>query len=164
MSDGKLRNISSIFIEKEDKILLLYRQGGKVINDLWVSSAGGHFEQYELNDAKACALREMQEEIGLTEKELENIRLRYVTLQRAKGEIIQIYYFFARLKDGIDEHFVSNEGILQWFTMEELPALPMPFTTEYVIKHYISIGRNTEMIYGGIADWERVVFVEMPEF
>ena len=54
--DGKLRNMTSIYISKQDKMLLLYRQGGRVVNDIWVGSAGGHFEANELNDAKACVL------------------------------------------------------------------------------------------------------------
>ena len=49
--DGKLRNMTSLYIFKDDKVLLLYRQGSRVVNDMWVGSAGGHFEQEELNDA-----------------------------------------------------------------------------------------------------------------
>lgn len=164
MADGKLRNMASIYIEKADRMLLLYRQGGRVVNDVWVGSAGGHFENYELNNARACVLREMQEELGITENALENIRLRYVTLRRAKGEIRQNYYFFAGLRDGVDENFVSNEGIARWFSVEELSALPMPFTSGYVIKHYLDIGKNTETVYGGVADGSKVVFTELPEF
>lgn len=52
--DGKLRNMTSIYITKADKMLLLFRQGSKVVNDVWVGSAGGHFEDSELNDARAC--------------------------------------------------------------------------------------------------------------
>ena len=63
--DGKLRNMTSIYLTQGDKILLLYRQGGRVVSDTWVASAGGHFEPYELNDARACVLRELREEIGL---------------------------------------------------------------------------------------------------
>lgn len=164
MADGRLRNMTSLYIEKEGRILLLYRQGSRVVNDVWVGSAGGHFEEYELNNARACVLRELKEELGITENELENIRLRYVTLRRTKGEIRQNYYFFARLKDDVDENFVSNEGIAKWFSLEQLPALPMPFTSEYVIRHYLDIGQNTEMVYSGVADGSKVVFTELPEF
>ena len=62
--DGTLRNMTSIYISKGNKMLLLYRQGSKVVNDVWVGSAGGHFEEFELNDARACVLRELQE-IGI---------------------------------------------------------------------------------------------------
>ena len=162
--DGRLRNMASLYISKGDKMLLLYRQGGRVVNDVWIGSAGGHFEEYELNDARACVLRELQEELGIAENKIENLYLRYVTLRRSKGEMRQNYYFFADLKDGINEKISSNEGVSQWFSMSELTSLEMPFTSKYVIEHYLRVGCKTDMIYGGIADGEKVVFTEMPEF
>lgn len=79
--EGKLRNMTSIYITSADKILLLLRQGGRVVNNVWVGSAGGHFEEFELNDAKVCVLRELKEELGLTDSEIKNLSLRYVTLR-----------------------------------------------------------------------------------
>ncbi|MDE6435853.1 MAG: NUDIX domain-containing protein, partial [Lachnospiraceae bacterium] len=84
--DGKLRNMTSIYIASANKMLLLFRQGSRVVNDVWVGSAGGHFEEFELNDARACVLREMEEELGLKEHDVKNLSLRYVTLRRTKGE------------------------------------------------------------------------------
>lgn len=164
LADGTLRNMASVYILKGDKMLLLYRQGGRVINDVWVGSAGGHFEEWELNDARACVLRELEEELGITEKEIENLCLRYVTLRRSNGEIRQNYYFFANLKEGTSEEFSSNEGVSRWFPLSELTSLEMPFTAKYVIEHYLNVGCKTDMIYGGISDGEKVVFTEMPEF
>ena len=109
--DGTLRNMVSIYISKGDKMLLLYRQGSRVVNDVWVGSAGGHFEEYELNDARACVLRELWEELCITDKEIENLKLRYVTLRRTKGEIRQNYYYFADLKENVSEKLSSNEGV-----------------------------------------------------
>jgi len=106
--EGKLRNMSSVYISQGNKMLLLYRQGSRVVNDVWIGSAGGHFEEYELNDARACAIRELQEEINITEDMLEDIRLRYVTLRNTNGEIRQNYYFFAILKDDIHINLNSN--------------------------------------------------------
>lgn len=162
--DGILRNMASIYISKGNKMLLLYRQGSKVVNDVWVGSAGGHFEEFELNDARACVLRELQEELGIAENEIKNLCLRYVTLRRNKEEIRQNYYFFADLKEGVDREFSSNEGVSRWFDFSELSSLEMPFTSKYVIQHYLEVGCKTDMIYGGIADGERVVFIEMTEF
>ena len=45
---AKLRNMTSLYIFKGDKALLLYRQGSRVVNDMWIGSAGGHFEPEEL--------------------------------------------------------------------------------------------------------------------
>lgn len=94
--DGKLRNMTAVYLAKKDKVLMLYREGGRVADHVWTGSAGGHFEKEELNDAKACVLREMEEELGLGSDDIEGLTLRYVTLRYTKGEIRQNYYFFQR--------------------------------------------------------------------
>lgn len=159
----KLRNMTSIFLLCEDKILLLYRQGSKVVNDVWIGSAGGHFEEYELNDAKACVLRELKEELSITEDMLSNLKLRYITLRRTKGEIRQNYYFFANFINGIKMQLQSDEGILKWFSLEEATELEMPFSAKYVMEHYVESGRYNHKMYGGIADGEKIVFTELVE-
>ena len=163
-SIGKLRNMTSIFLLCEDKILLLYRQGSKVVNDVWIGSAGGHFEENELNDAKACVLRELEEELSITEGMIYDLELRYVTLRRAKGEIRQNYYFFAKLDDGVNMQLKSKEGLLKWFSLEEAIDLEMPFSAKGVMKHYVEMGRYNHAMYGGISDGEKVVFTELVEF
>lgn len=162
--NGKLRNMSAIYILYENKMLLLYRQGGRVVNNVWTASAGGHFEENELNDAKACVLRELEEETGIMEKSLKNIEMRYVTLRRINGELRQNYYFFAELSGYPGFEFVSNEGILKWFDVSELQTLEMPYTAKYVIDHYLKIGAFNNKVYGGIANGEQVIFTELPEF
>ena len=57
---GKLRNMTAVYLLKGDKVLLLFRQGGKVVNDVWTGSAGGHFEEYELNNARMLYLLNVQ--------------------------------------------------------------------------------------------------------
>lgn len=59
---------------------------------------------------------------------------------------------------------MSNEGILQWFDISKIRTLKMPYTAKYVIEHYLDIGAFCHKLYGGIADGERVLFVEMPEY
>lgn len=161
--DGKLRNMTSVYITNADKMLLLFRQGSRVVNNVWVGSAGGHFEDFELNDARACVLRELEEELGLKENDIKNLSLRYVTLRQVKGEIRQNYYFFAELNDGVNESLSSDEGICKWFSFSELAALDMPFTAKFVIEHYLNMGHKTNDVYGGVANGETVVFIKMPE-
>ena len=162
--DGKLRNMTSIFICKDEKILMLFRQGSRVANNLRVASAGGHFEKEELNDAKACVLRELQEELSITEDMLHNIQLRYITLRYTNAEIRQNYYFFAELNNNIKEEFTSKEGNLVWFDKNNIINLEMPYTAKHVIKHFLKIGTYTKALYGGIADGQKVIFTEMPEY
>jgi len=160
---GKLRNMTAIYLLKEDKVLLLFRQGGKVVNEVWTGSAGGHFEEYELNDAKACVLREMKEELGLDENDIENLALRYVTLRKTGGEIRQNYYFFANLRSGSGADLTSNEGKLQWFLLDAIGELKMPHSAKYVMKHYCEEGRFSDKMYTGVTNAEDVTFVELPE-
>ena len=96
---GKLRNMASVYIRSEDKLLLLYRQGNSIVSNLWIGSAGGHFEEGEVKDAQQCLLRELYEELTISEASLSNLSLRYVTLRYADGELRQNYYFFAELAD-----------------------------------------------------------------
>lgn len=162
--DEKLRNMTSIYISKGDKMLLLFRQGGRVVQNTWVGSAGGHFEEKELNDPKACVLRELKEELGMDENNIRNLSLRYVTLRRVNGEIRQNYYFFAELENEADVPVVSTEGISRWFTYSELPTLEMPYTAKFVIEHYLKTGRKTDGMYAGVACGERVIFTELPKY
>lgn len=154
--------MTAIYLLKDDKILLLYRQGGKVVNNVWTGSAGGHFEEYELNDAKACILREMKEEIGLGPDDIESLSLRYITLRRTGGEIRQNYYFFSHLKDTVDENLTSNEGVCKWFSIDEIGHLEMPHTAKYVMEHYGRVGRFTSEMYVGVSRSDKVEFVKMP--
>lgn len=162
--DGKLRNMAAVYILCKGKILLLYRQGGRVVNNVWVASAGGHFEENELNDARSCVLRECEEELGITEKAFKNFVMRYVALRRTNGEIRQNYYFFAEIEDEKELNLTSNEGILQWFDISEVHSLEMPYTAEYVIRHYLDVAMYNEQLYCGVADGNGLVFIELPEY
>lgn len=106
-----LRNMAAVFIIQEEKVLLMYRVGSKAVPPSWVG-VGGHFEPEELNDPKACVLRELREEIGLAAENLEELQLRYLTLHRMKDEIRQNYYFFAKRRSDANIPLHSEEGKL----------------------------------------------------
>ena len=160
--DGKLRNMTSVYLTGEKGILCLFRIGSKVANNKYIGSAGGHFEKEELNDARACALREMQEELGLTEADVEDLKLRYVTLRLKNGEIRQNYYFFGKLKT--DKPLESTEGELRWFTYEEAEHLQMPASAKFMLLHYLQVGRFDNQLYGGITENGHTKFVPLKEF
>jgi len=161
---GKLRHLTSIYLTKGNQILLLYRQGSRVVNNKWVSSAGGHFEVNELNSAYACALRELDEELHLKEDDLLSVKMRYVTLYNNAKDLRQNYYFFAELKDHVQSDFISNEGITKWFDLDEISELDMPFTSKMVTEHYLKEGRFTDLLYAGISTNQKMVFHELDEF
>ena len=160
--DIKLRNMTSVYFLREGEILCLYRIGSRVANNRYVGAAGGHFEENELNDPKKCVLRELQEELGLAESHVEDLRLRYITHRLTNGEIRQNYYFFGRLKE--ERPLKSTEGNLRWVPFEEVPSLEMPVSAKHMILHYLKEGRFTDHIYAGITEQLKTDFVIMRDF
>ena len=154
-----LRNMTSVYLIRNENMLLLYRQGSRVANDVYIGAAGGHFEPHELNDPKACALRELKEELNIGEEVLAEMSLRYITLRRVGDEVRQNYCFFAKLKE--DVPLSSNEGQLRWAAFSDALTFPMPFTAKHVVKHYLETGRFDDRLYGGVAAGEDLFFFPM---
>jgi len=160
--DCKLRNMTSLYLVSDTGILCLYRIGSRVANNLYVGSAGGHFEQIELNDPKACVLREMKEELGLSVGDVTDLTLRYITHRLKNGEIRQNYYYFARLKE--ERSLSSTEGVLKWVLYEDIPSLEMPVSAKHMILHYLRTGRFDRELYCGVTCEQGTEFVPMKEF
>ena len=160
--DGKLRNMTSVYLTGERGILCLYRIGSRVANNKYIGSAGGHFEKEELNDARSCVLREMREELGLQESDVYDLKLRYITYRLKDGEIRQNYYFFGTLKE--DRELVSSEGILQWISYEAFEELNMPLSAKHMILHYLKTGRFDSQLYAGITEETGTKFLPMRDF
>ena len=158
----KLRNMTSVYLTNDAGILCLYRVGSRVANNQYIGSAGGHFEESELNDPKKCVLREMEEELGLRSNDILDLSLRYITHRLKNGEIRQNYYYFARLKE--EKLLQSTEGILRWVPYGDIPALDMPVSAKHMILHYLSQGRFDNILYAGITEENGTKFVPMREF
>ena len=158
----KLRSMTSLFFQREDGLLCLYRIGSRVANHLYVGACGGHFEKDELDDPTACALREMREELGLSPEDIKDLTLRYVTLRYYKGEIRQNYYFFAKLNG--EKALSSAEGNLRFFTWEELKSAPMPVSARHMMDHYLAQGRFTDHRYAGTTEPGGTRFVRLESF
>ena len=163
--NGILRNMTAIYLRRGDKILLLYRRGSRVVGNSYIGTAGGHMEESELNNPRACVLRELFEETGLREQDIEGLKLRYITLRLKNGEVHQNHYFFAELTANVNaDKVASNEGELQWFDTAEIENLDMPYSAKYMLLHYLETGQYTDCLYGGNATADGVVFTELREF
>jgi len=161
--DGKLRNMTSLYLTAPGRILCLYRMGSRVADKMYIGSAGGHFEPNELNDARACVLREAQEELGLTEADLDGLTMRYITLRLKNGEVRQNYYFFARLKDPA-RPLASCEGRLEWISHDRFADLKMPGSAKHMILHYLKQGQYDNRLYGGVSTPTGAEFVPLAEY
>lgn len=163
VNSGKLRNMTSIYLRCGDRFLLLYRIGSSVIEDSYTGTGGGHFEPHELNDARSCVMRELYEETGLTESDIDDLSLRYITLRLKNGEVRQNYYFFANYIGDRDD-IVSSEGRLCWFDAKDIHGLKMPFSASFMLDHYLKEGQYTTHLYGGVATESGIDFTVLNEF
>ena len=158
---GKIRSMASVYLRRDNQLLLLYRTGTSIVSNLWIGSAGGHFEEGELRNARSCVLRELFEELAIEESALGNLTLRYVSLRYTDGELRQNYYFFADLLDPNIQTPTSTEGNTCWFPLDKMDALPMPITARCVVEHYLKTGQYNDALYGGIANKEGMEFVKL---
>ena len=157
-----LRNMTSLFFLEENGLWCLFRQGSRVANNKYVGACGGHFEESELSSPESCVLREMEEELGLSAGDVENLTLRYVTVRYMGTEIRQNYYFFARLKT--QRSLSSTEGQLQFFSWEKLADIDMPVSARHMMDHYLQVGRFDEHLYAGITEPGGSRFVKLQHF
>lgn len=158
---NKLRSMTSIYIINNDEILLLYRKGSRVLNDLWIGSAGGHFNNNELDKPFECIVRELNEELKIELKDIKKLNLRYITLRKVNNEVRQNYYYFVELNEIIDRDIESNEGDLKWFNIDELPFDERPITYREVLKHFIIHRNISDNIYCGSVSHNKINFLKM---
>ena len=144
-------------------MLMLYRIGSRVVSPSWCG-IGGHFEKEELNHSKAAMLRELGEEVGLRESDLENIRLKYITLRYKNNEVRINYYFFAELRENVTIQKSCDEGLLEWVALEDVLEKEMPYTAKYVLEHYLTQGQYTDFMYCGAAQRTGISFVQLENF
>ena len=161
--DGRLRCMTAVYITRGEEMLLLYRVGSRVVAPSWCG-IGGHFEPEELNDARACVLRELREETGLTPSDLTGLRMRYVTLRLKNGEVRENCYFFAELAPDARPIGACSEGRLEWVPLCDVLSRPMPLTAKQVVSHYLRTGRHTDVLYAGATAPDGVVFTPLCEF
>ena len=118
----KLRNMTGIYLSCNGQMLLLYRQGGRVVTNQWVASAGGHFEQEELNDPKTVPALLTFAGVGLI-----LLLLHGITLVSVKGMILCMVLMWASISD-IAKHevpdFISAAVLILAFVGFEPANLP----------------------------------------
>ncbi|WP_427893176.1 NUDIX domain-containing protein [Kribbella sp. GL6] len=134
------RHLTSLYLVRDGRVLLLYRRGSRAIADSWVG-IGGHLEPSELANPTAAALRELHEELGITPDQLTDLALRYVAVRDTGAEIRTTYYYTADLDATATVPTVCAEGDLAWFDLGEDPRLDMPVTARIAFTHWLAVGR-----------------------
>ena len=107
------------FITYEDDILLLKRSARARIFPGCYNGVGGHVERDE--DVLTGAIREMQEETGLSVFDPRLRGMIHVDAGAANGIMVFVFIARAASRDFVD----SDEGTLEWVPRNGLDGLPL---------------------------------------
>lgn len=138
-----INNMAGIYIINDTQILMLRRTKKDSFDHYY--SIGGKFEEGELNNPLQCVLRELKEEAGIEEKDLDHIHLKYIAVRKEKTYFSQNYIYFANLKKEINLP-ICNEGTLEWIEISNVFQLKLPASSLACLKHYSSYGNCNENI------------------
>lgn len=131
----KLRTIATAYLMNNEDFLLMKRSmNKKFAHGIW-AGVGGHIEPHEINKPEEACLREIFEETGIEEKDIENLNLKYIVLRRSKDEIrIQYVYIGVSKTRNVSQ---TDEGELFWINRNELFERELSATTRSTLKHYL---------------------------
>ncbi len=145
-----LRTLATAFITNSNRILLMKRnRERKFAPGIW-AAVGGHLEPDELNTPRTACLREIHEEIGLSEDDLHYLDLKYIILRKSILEIRIQYVFFGKTDQVKTKQ--TEEGKMYWIEESELFNREMTYTTKMTLKHYIENRKWLKKIIVGVVD------------
>ena len=138
-------NMAGIYLFYNNKILMMKRKKKDFNGEGKYFSIGGKFENDELNNPKKCILRELEEETGIKEKDLNNLQLKYVIFRNYDGVIVQNHFFFADLVNEVDLK-ECIEGTFEWVPIEDIFNKPLPISSKVCLEHYFKKGKNSSSV------------------
>ena len=122
--DGKLRNMTSLYLTKGESVLCLYRIGSRVVGNSYTGAAGGHIEAEEYRDPRACVLRELQEETGLSAQLIPGFR-EMVSYPMSGGKTKQVVLFPGQVTGAVTLQ-KTEATAFRWVCAEEAKHLLHP--------------------------------------
>lgn len=137
----KLRSMATAFLTNNGDFLLMKRAvNRKFAPGIW-AGVGGHLEADEINDPRKACIREIYEETGICEKDLVDLKLKYIIMRRSRDEIRIQYVYLA--KTTIRQVVNTDEGELFWINKDELFDRELSATSRMTLKHYLENGEKT---------------------
>lgn len=152
-----IAHYTTLFLLFGGKWLLLKRSSRKRFLPNRYTGLGGGVEINELGDLRRSVLRELSEETGLAEPDLEHLTLRRTLTHNRPGEPLTVlFYFTAELKTYALPD--CTEGTLHWTLPQDFSALDIIETTAQVLPKLVEdVAKEpsgTDTVRLGVAHYE----------
>lgn len=148
MMDIRLRQLAAALLFDGSKLLLMHKRGSRWQRQTtpFYAAIGGHMEAGELNDPLSACLREIEEETGLQERDIANLRLKYVLLRLKENEIRQQFIYVGDVLR--TDVAASEEGELEWHELDAAMHLHSSAIHHAMLRHYRE-NSNRDQVYTG---------------
>lgn len=140
--------MTAAYLFNGSRVLLIHKPGSRLHDGEFWSGLGGHIEAEELNHPMHTCLREIREESGLDEDDIEELELKYILLRIKEREIRQQFVYMGRAKR-LDVAS-SDEGELHWMEQSELLELRMSAINGFMLEHYLLTPNHEGITVGTI--------------
>lgn len=144
----EVRQMSTAFLFHENKVIMMKKEASKITDTVFWTGLGGHLEADELNFPKRACVREIFEESGILEEEIEELKLRYILLRVKEKEIRQQFVYFGNTKRL--KLINSDEGELHWIDRDKILDLRLSKIISFMMKHYLENPDKNEIMIGTI--------------
>ncbi len=153
MPSNAVAHYTTLFLRFEGRWLLLKRSAQKRLMPNRYTGLGGRVEADELDDLRGSVLRELTEETGLGEGDLEHLTLRRMLTHNRPGEPLTVlFYFTAEL-----ERYAlpdCTEGTLHWTKPEAFTALDIIETTAHALEKLVEdVAIESDTVSLGVAHY-----------
>ncbi|WP_211748657.1 NUDIX domain-containing protein [Paenibacillus sp. Marseille-Q4541] len=144
----EVRQMATAFLFFNEDILMMKKSSSRITDVEFWSGLGGHMEPEELNFPKKACMREIYEESGFEENDLENLDLKYILMRVKEDEIRQQFVYFGKLKRTT---FVSSdEGELHWISQGMIKNLRLSKVVSFMLEHYFENPNLDHVMIGTI--------------
>ncbi len=136
MLSNAVSHYTTLFLLFDGAWLLLKRSSDKRLLPDRYTGLGGRVEADELGDLRRSVLRELFEETGLRERDLEHLTLRRMLTHNRPGEPLTVlFYYTAELKRYALPR--CTEGTLHWVLPQEFTTLDIIETTSHALPELV---------------------------
>lgn len=139
------RNIISVFLEYDEKVLLMKRGLHKKIAPGQWSAIAGHVEPEEINHPYKTCLREIKEETNLEKEDIKELNLKYIVFNKLPEEIVVNHIFFGQTNT--DKVRSNDEGELFWISKYNIAEkMHIPGIAKLINHYYNNTSREIMLV------------------